>query len=87
MIGRIETVAYLGRALDLLPYGRASALRHAVGGAAGGGLEWTSADGQVGITALEHDAEGLVTSITSTYDSRLLAPERWGALIAAASAR
>ena len=39
-----------------------------------------------GITALELDAEGLITRITSVYDSRRLGPERKGALLGAAFA-
>ena len=85
VVGRIETVAYLGRVLDQVPYGRSSALRHVVGGARGGGFEWTAADGLVGITALELDADGLITRITSVYDSRQLEPART-ALIAASFA-
>jgi ketosteroid isomerase-like protein len=81
VIGRIETVAHLDRVLDQVPYGRASELRHVVGGAGGGGFEWTAADGLVGITALERDADGLVTRITSVYDSRQLEPARKAALI------
>ena len=41
---------------------------------AGGGFEWTAASGAlVGITAIELDADGLVTTVTSVYDSRQLA--------------
>ena len=61
-------MAYLDRALDHAPYGRSSTLRHVVGGSNGGGFEWTAdagAAGLVGITALEHDGDGLVTRITS----------------------
>lgn len=87
VIGRIETVAYLTRVLDQSPYGRASTLRHVVGGPAGGGLEWTAADGLAGITALERDGDGLITTITSTYDPRRLAPDRRTALAMAACAR
>ena len=75
VIGRIETVAYLGRVLDRVPYGRSSTLRHVVGGSAGGGFEWTAAPGGlVGITAIELDTDGLITRITSVYDSRQLTP-------------
>ena len=84
VIGRIEAVAYLDRVLGQVPYGRSSELRHVVGGAAGGGFEWTAGDGLVGITALERDRDGLITKITSTYDSRQLEPARKGALIAGA---
>jgi hypothetical protein len=70
--GRIESTAYLGRILDGVPYGRSSRLRHVVGGSHGGGFEWTagpSSDSLAGVTALELDAEGLITRITSVYDS------------------
>jgi ketosteroid isomerase-like protein len=87
VIGGIETAAYLGRIMELAPYGRGSRLRHIVGGAGGGAFEWTSAGGLVGITAIERDADGLVTSITSTYDSRVLGPDAKAALVAAAFAR
>jgi hypothetical protein len=84
VIGRIEATAYLDRVLDEVPYGRSSRLRHIVGDSNGGGFEWTagpSADALVGITALELDTEGLVTRITSVYDSRQLEPARKEALI------
>jgi hypothetical protein len=83
LLGRIETSGYLARVLDETPYGRASVLRHVVGGRHGGGFEWTSADGLVGITAIELDADGLITRITSVYDGRLLGSERKAALIGA----
>jgi hypothetical protein len=89
VIGRIEAAAYLGRVLDDVPYGRSSRLRHIVGGSNGGGFEWTagpSADALVGITALELDTDGLITTITSVYDSRQLKPDRKGSLIRAAFA-
>ena len=75
VLGRIEGSAYLTRVAGLAPYGRDSTLRHVVGGAEGGGYEWTAADGLVGITAIELD-EGLVRRITSTYDSRQLDADR-----------
>ena len=86
VIGRIEASAYLGRVLEDVPYGRSSRLRHIVGGSNGGGFEWTagpSADALVGITALELDSEGLITRITSVYDSRQLRPDRKASLIGA----
>jgi hypothetical protein len=86
LIGRIETVAYLDRVLDQVPYGRSSELRHVVGGSSGGGFEWTAADALAGITALERDDDGLITRITSVYDSRQLEPAREAALIAASFA-
>jgi ketosteroid isomerase-like protein len=89
VIGRIEATAYLGRILDAVPYGRSSRLRHVVGGSNGGGFEWTAGLGAhslAGITALELHAEGLITTITSVYDSRQLEPDRKTGLIAAAFA-
>ena len=86
VIGRIEAGRYLERILAGVPYGRASRLRHVVGGSDGGGFEWTAgpdADGLVGITALELDYDGLVTRITSVYDSRQLDPGRKSALVTA----
>jgi hypothetical protein len=79
VIGRLETVTYLGRVLGRAPYGESSALRHVVGGSRGGGFEWTAGaetGGLVGITALERDTDGLITRITSVYDSRQLGPDR-----------
>jgi len=79
LIGRIETARYLGRVLANVPYGKSSSLRHIVGGTAGGGFEWTAGSnhgGLVGITALELDADQLITKVTSVYDSRQLSPTR-----------
>jgi hypothetical protein len=77
LIGRIETTRYLERVLRTVPYGRDSTLRHIVGGRRGGGFEWTAAaaaDRLPGITALELDPAGLITTITSVYDARQLDP-------------
>jgi hypothetical protein len=77
VIGRIETTRYLERVLGQVPYGHASTLRHVVGGRRGGGFEWTAgadAGHLTGITALELDTDGLITAITSVYDSRQLDP-------------
>lgn len=84
IVGRIEAVKYLGRVLADVPYGSGSTLRHVVGGSRGGGFEWTSGAGLAGITALELDADGLVTRITSVYDSRQLPDEQKAALHVAA---
>jgi hypothetical protein len=72
VIGRIEVTRYLERVLGQVPYGHASTLRHVVGGRGGGGFEWTAGPGAehlAGITALELDADGLITSIISVYDA------------------
>jgi hypothetical protein len=86
VLGRIEAARYLNRVLADVPYGRSSRLRHVVGGSSGGGFEWTAGPdvGElVGITAVEIDAHGLVTKITSVYDSRRLAADAKTALVAA----
>ena len=89
VLGRIETADYLNRVLAEVPYGRSSRLRHVVGGSRGGGFEWTAgpdAGELVGITAVEIDAHGFVTRITSVYDSRQLAANTKAALVAASIA-
>ena len=87
VIGRIEVGRYLGRVLGNAPYGKASRLRHVVGGSRGGGFEWSAgpeAGGLTGIAALELAADGQITKLTIVYDSRLLGAARKAALIAAA---
>lgn len=89
VIGRTGTVRYLDRVLGRVPYGRASTLRHVVGGSGGGGFEWTAGPGLGGlngITALELDTDGLISAITSVYDSRQLDPIGKRALLLDASA-
>jgi hypothetical protein len=68
VIGRIEAARYLSRVMEQVPYGRSSRLRHVVGSTRGGGFEWTAGPGAetlAGISALELDADGLLTRITS----------------------
>ncbi len=60
-----------------------------VGDSNGGGFEWTAspaADSLAGVTALELDADGVVTRITSVYDSRQLERDRKAGLTGAAFA-
>ena len=86
VIGRIEGGLYLDRVLGNVPYGRSSSLRHVVGGSRGGGFEWSAgpeAHMLVGITALELDADGLITKVTSVYDSRQLPPALRAGLVGA----
>ena len=83
LLGRIETSAYLARALANVPYGTGSALRHVVGGRRGGGFEWTAADGLVGLTAIQLDADGMISRVTSVYDGRQVPVERRAAILAA----
>jgi ketosteroid isomerase-like protein len=81
LLGRIETSAYLARVLANVPYGTGSALRHVVGGHRGGGFEWTAVDGLVGVTAIELDADGLITRVTSVYDGRQVPVDRRTAIL------
>jgi hypothetical protein len=79
---------YLDRVLGQVPYGHASTLRHVVGGRAGGGFEWTAGSGAghlAGITALELDADGLITAVTSVYDSAQIDPASKRALLEASA--
>ena len=89
VIGRIEVTRYLERVLGQVPYGRASTLRHVVGGRVGGGFEWTAGPGAAhlaGITALELDDDGLITTITSVYDSMQIDPASKRSLLEASTA-
>jgi hypothetical protein len=86
--GRIEVTRYLERVLGQVPYGHASTLRHVVGGRSGGGFEWTAgpdAEHLTGITALELDADGLITAITSVYDSARISPASKRSLLEASA--
>jgi hypothetical protein len=88
VIGRIEVTRYLERVLGQVPYGLASTLRHVVGGRSGGGFEWTAGPGAehlAGITALELDADGLITSITSVYDAAQIDRARKRSLLEASA--
>ena len=81
LLGRIETSAYFARVLATVPYGCGSALRHVVGSRRGGGFEWTAADGLVGLTAIELDADGLIRRLISVYDGRQVPVERRTAIV------
>ncbi len=74
--GRSMAERYLTASLSAAPYGVASSLRHLVGGPTGGGFEWIAPNTSgvaCGITALELDKAGLISRVTTVYDSRLLA--------------
>ena len=87
VIGAIEAAALPGpRARRRAVRPRRARCATSSAAAHGGGFEWTSASGGVaGLTAIELDADGLITSITSVYDSRQLAPTVKAALVAAAT--
>ena len=75
LIGRSAIGRYLGRTLELLPFGPGTGLARVLGGGTGGGFEWvgTEATGvRRGITALELDARGRISRLTVCYDGQLL---------------
>ena len=75
LIGRLAIGRYLGRTLELLPFGPGSGLSRVLGGGTGGGFEWIGAEAtgvRRGITALELDARGRISRLTVCYDGRLL---------------
>lgn len=71
--GRHSIESFLNSALRSLPYGPGARVRHVSGSERGGGYEWgnPSAPAPRGITALELDNAGLVTRMTSVWDSSL----------------
>jgi hypothetical protein len=85
LVGRLQIQRYLSRALPELPYGRGATVAHVVGGDLGGGYEWHAAPAAApmrrGNTALELDANGKITRLTTIYDSGLLPYERYRRLV------
>jgi hypothetical protein len=82
--GQAAITRYLQRALDHLPYGPGTTLRHVLGSAQGGGYEWQTA-GQPdrnGITALELDGNGLITQLTTVWDGSRTSDKAIQALVA-----
>lgn len=77
VVGRPSAQDYLSRTSRTAPWGWSSRLRHTFGGDLGGAYEWLAGEaGQatIGITALELDAAGRISRLTSTYDGRTLEP-------------
>jgi ketosteroid isomerase-like protein len=77
ILGRGAIERYLGRALEKLPAGTGSSLRHVVGGDMGGGFEWQCAPAyrttvRGGITAIELDRGGKVSRLTTLWDGAML---------------
>ena len=70
IVGRQAIGGLLRRAMPLLPYGRGTSVRHVVGSAQGGGYEWRKPGATVpnGIVALELDARGLISGLTTVWD-------------------
>jgi hypothetical protein len=63
--------SFLTKALPQLPYGRGMTVRHVLGGARGGGFEWSAADNALpGVTALELGDDGRIARMTSAWNGR-----------------
>jgi ketosteroid isomerase-like protein len=76
VVGRQSVAGYLGRALAQLPYGQGAGVRHIVGGDGGGAYEWVNSAGPVprGVSAVELNAAGQVTRLSSIWDGSLVQP-------------
>jgi ketosteroid isomerase-like protein len=76
VIGHQSVTAYLTRAMTELPYGIGSKVRHIVGGAPGGGYEWTNPTGPVprGVNAVQLTEAGRISRITAIWDGSLVTP-------------
>jgi len=76
LVGLLGIKGFLHRALPLVPYGGAGVkVRHTVGSAQGGGYEWTTAPGATvhfGAVALELDARGRISRLTTVWDGSLI---------------
>ena len=74
--GRQSIAAYLARALPSLPYGQGAQVRHVVGGAAGGGYEWTNPGALAprGVTTIKLNSRGQIVQLTSIWDGSLVTP-------------
>jgi hypothetical protein len=76
IVGRQSIAAYLARALPSLPYGQGAQVRHVVGGAAGGGYEWTNpgAPAPRGVNAIKLNSQGQIMQLTAIWDGSLVTP-------------
>ncbi|KAI0554821.1 hypothetical protein F4679DRAFT_238292 [Xylaria curta] len=76
--GRLAIGRYFDQALKSVPYGAGSSLHHLVGSAQGGGYEWVdnSTSKRTGITAIELNPDGLITQITTVWDSLKMTEQR-----------
>jgi hypothetical protein len=76
VVGRQSVAAYLQRAVAALPYGQGASVRHVVGGAFGGGYEWTNPSGPVprGVNAAELNSRAQIIRLSSMWDGSLVDP-------------
>ncbi|MFI8182409.1 nuclear transport factor 2 family protein [Actinacidiphila glaucinigra] len=83
-VGRVQ--AYFSRTLPALPYGRDVSVRHVVGSSQGGAFEWIGKTPlPLGATALTLGHDGLITEMSSTWDSALWTDQAIGEAQAATS--
>lgn len=70
LMGQLAIGRYLERAIDRLPYGAGTTLRHVVGKGNGGGYEWKSKQGRgiYGLSLLELDEAGLIKRYVALWD-------------------
>jgi hypothetical protein len=87
--GQSQVQRYYTRALRQLPYGPGATLLHTEGNRHGGGYEWSTspavAPGRRGHTAIELDALGKISRLTTVYDSSLLSYPAYQALVGLAA--
>ena len=75
-VGEPAVLAYLGRAIEKVPYGKGVTIRHIAGGEKGGGFEWASSGEtgvKKGVAALTLNDAGQIERVTMMYDGRRLA--------------
>lgn len=82
--GREAIDRYLARAGTRLPYAAGAHLRHVVGGEQGGGYEWRTTGRPVlcGVTALDLDESGAITSLAAIWDTFALDDDAMTAMTA-----
>lgn len=84
ILGRAAIERYLARGLLALPYGKGAQLAHVVGSNQGGAYEWRPDQSfpiHRGITALALNKQGLITRLTTVYDSSVLPDAVYHSLI------
>lgn len=86
--GRTVVERYLSRALNIVPYGSGATVAYVTGGRLGGGYEWhaspSAAPLRRGLTCLELDRAGMISRITTMYDSSVLSDSRYRSIVAVA---
>jgi len=79
--GPLALERYLERALETLPYGVGSEVRHVLGSDRGGGFEWRRGAEECGITCLELDDSGAIARMTSIWNALHMPDDAFGPLV------